>query len=286
MQSDCKQMLKNRIFLGHYQEKRHVSSISSYRDLIVVNNTERDLKKLLDSIKLRIRFYNPESWIGITDSKMVGTPAGHCLWTEIEELPFGQYWFQIKSIKFRNNEVLLKIKSVRAMESGDQNEDNRKTLIDENSDINQIADNFKDLLLKWKDSTRTYILHFLSTEINKENIINTIKFTSLLLLSLVTGTFHGIKFLGVFTIRFMAEFTKFIHVATPIFFGIIEFFNKIVGGFYILLAMVWKDSTGKSRGNDMQAIQQEGWRRRQQPQQIRYTDEYEDDDYQNGSRRY
>lgn len=278
-------MLKNRIFLGHYQEKRHVSSISAYRDLIVLNNTERDLKKLLDSIKLRIGFYNPDAWIGITDSKMVGTPAGHCLWTEIDELPFGQYWFQIKSIKFRDNEVYLKIKSVRAMETGDQKVETK--LIDDSSDINQVAANFKELLLQWRDSTRNHFLHFLSNDITKENIINTIKFSSLLLLSLVTGAFHGIKFLGVFTIRFMAEFTRFIHVATPIFFGIIEFFNKIVGGFYILLAMVWKDSTGKSRGNDMQAIQQEGWRRRQQQQQIRYTDEYDDGDYQEDQgRRY
>lgn len=283
MQNDCKQMLKNRIFLGHYQEKRHVSSILAYRDLVVLNNTERDLKKLLDSIKLRIGFYNPESWIGITDSKMVGTPAGHCLWTELEELPFGQYWFQIKTIKFRNNEVYLKIKSVRAMESGDQKEEIK--LIDESSDINQVAANFQELLLRWRDSTKAHFLHFLSNDITKENIINTIKFTSLLLLSLVTGAFHGIKFLGVFTIRFMAEFTRFIHVATPIFFGIIEFFNKMVGGFYILLAMVWKDSTGKSRKNDMQAIQQEGWRRRQQ-QQIRYTDEYEEDDNYQENRRY
>lgn len=278
MQKDCKQMLKNRIFLGHYQEKRHVSGILAFRDLIVLNNTERDLKKLLDSIKLRIGFYNPESWIGITDSKMVGTPAGHCLWTELEELPFGQYWFQIKSIKFRHNEVYLKIKSVRAMESGDQKEETK--LIAESSDINQVAANFKELLLQWRESLKTHCLHFLSNDITKENIINTIKFTSLLLLSLVTGVFHGIKFLGVFTIRFMAEFTRFIHVATPIFFGIIEFFNKIVGGLYILLAMVWKDSTGKFRRNDMQAIQQEEWRRRQHQQQIRYTDEYEDENYQ------
>lgn len=278
MQNDCKQMLKNRIFLGHYQEKRHVSSISSYRDLIVLNNTERDLKKLLDSIKLRIGFYNPELWIGITDAKMIGTPAGHCLWTELEELPFGQYWFQIKSIKFRQNEVCLKIKSIRAMESGDHQKEESK-LVDNSSDINQIAASFNELFLQWRDSTKAHFLRFLSNDITKENIINTIKFTSLLFLSLVTGAFHGIKFLGVFTIRFMAEFSKFIHVATPIFFGIIEFFNKIIGGFYILLAMIWKDSTGKLRTNDMQAIQQESWRRRQHQQQIRYRDVYEDEDY-------
>lgn len=40
MQTFCKQMLKTRIFLGHFKEKRYVSNINEYRDLIIINPNE------------------------------------------------------------------------------------------------------------------------------------------------------------------------------------------------------------------------------------------------------
>ena len=44
-----------------------------------------------------------------------------------------------------------------------------------------------------------------------------------------------------FTLRFIREMGIFMHNATPFFQTILGFFEKLVGGFYLLIAMVYRD---------------------------------------------
>jgi hypothetical protein len=44
----------------------------------------------------------------------VGAPAGHAVWVKLHNLAFGHYWFQIKKVKFDDdNEMILHLKCVR-----------------------------------------------------------------------------------------------------------------------------------------------------------------------------
>ena len=45
---------------------------------------------------------------------LVGTPAGHALWVKLSDIAFGQYWFQIKQVKFvEGKEFYLRLKCIR-----------------------------------------------------------------------------------------------------------------------------------------------------------------------------
>lgn len=50
-----------------------------------------------------------------------------------------------------------------------------------------------------------------------------------------------------------------------------ELFSKIIGGFYILIAMIWKDSIGAPRRIPVNAIEPN---RRRQQKAIRYNNNY------------
>uniref|UniRef100_A0A7G3B7R5 Uncharacterized protein n=2 Tax=Lutzomyia longipalpis TaxID=7200 RepID=A0A7G3B7R5_LUTLO len=68
----------------------------------------------------------------------------------------------------------------------------------------------------------------------------------------VVSTFHAVRAIGEFGLRFMAETRRCFNTLMPLFLGIIDFFTKIVGGFYMLIAMIWRDSInlrGAGRNN-------------------------------------
>lgn len=45
----------------------------------------------------------------------------------------------------------------------------------------------------------------------------------------------------------MEEFSKLMHVMMPFLLRCLDLINKAIGGFYILIAMVWRDSIGSNR---------------------------------------
>lgn len=95
-------MLKTRVFLGQYQEKRFVDAVKNYRDLIVINHTEREVIRDFEAVRDRVlREYGGTQqvvWFGYTSASMIGAPSGSCIWTELNEsIPFGEYWFQVRT---------------------------------------------------------------------------------------------------------------------------------------------------------------------------------------------
>lgn len=245
----CKQMLKTRVFKGSYQERRYVESLQGYRDLIVLDSCEHELKNDLKYIHHRIsNFYrNPELWLGVTLPDMVGAPAGTCIWTDVEGNPFGKYWFQIRTIRFRTNEVYIKVKPLRSVSGDALSTGNVGSQAENDHNISMeglTKENIVNLLLSWKRAISTGLMNFLWNDINRENIVAAIRFTFLLFLSILAGSFELIKHLGVFSIRFFAEARLLLHTATPIILKIIELLGKVIGGFYILIAMIWRDLTG------------------------------------------
>lgn len=255
----AKQMLKNRIFLGNYIEKHFVDKLQIYKDLVQLNKSENilidDITKVLQRIQ---NFYNCNKqlsdniWIGYTNPNMIGSPLmGHCIWTTFDNdnndiLPFGQYWFQIKSIKFTDQSIEIELKTLRSV---GETFSTTSFIADSGNVIEYLNDtftnvNWKELLISWRQAINQNAFRFLSEEVTIENIKKCIRLIGLMIVLIFSGLLQLTKYLGEFTLRFIQEFTKFIHVATPIMITIVNTMGKIVGGLYILLAMMWRDAFG------------------------------------------
>ncbi|XP_053949448.1 uncharacterized protein LOC128857728 [Anastrepha ludens] len=293
LQSLCKQLLKSTFFRGYYEERRFVDAVSDYRDIVGLHCSERDVERLLLDIKCKLQLFyqnSPKVWIGITHGACMGIiPKKYTLntniWLQLQEVAFGQYWFSVKSVRFRKNEVLLKLKVVRAVEPETRFErissshfhtptlshasntsalavkDSAKTLQStpqheelasrsnvENPEVMQIDyEDFVNVLRGWGATIKHTVYDFISNDINKDNIKDFLQFLGLVVVSLLTGSVVAIKYLGNFALRFMFEFTRFTQVMTPIILKLIDVINKIVGGFYILVAMIWKDAFMKKK---------------------------------------
>ncbi|XP_020818586.1 uncharacterized protein LOC110191926 [Drosophila serrata] len=273
MQSLTKQLYKSRLFRGHYLERCLVEQVGGYRDVVVLQRSERELEKLLHNSAGQLRmFYQrfvPNMWVGVTSGsygsyKHTSDPGQleTCIWTELSDLAFGEYWFSIKTIRFRDQEVQLKLKMVRAVEPeplvpprrslslnrSSHNNSKAITSGDGLSPSDKVADqvqlglnDFLAVLQQWGDGVKQTVYDFMANDVNKRNIMGTIRFLGLLIFSALGGAAMALRFLGVFAVRFLFELSRFTHTATPIVFKVLEFLNKIVGAIFILLTMIWKD---------------------------------------------
>ncbi|XP_030374055.1 uncharacterized protein LOC115623714 [Scaptodrosophila lebanonensis] len=276
MQSLIKQLYKSRLFRGFYIGRCYVDQVEGYRDVIALQRSERELEKQLLSSASKLQlFYQrfvPNMFVGITKGNMGSyTHTPHpsqldtCIWTELNDLAFGEYWFSIKTLRFRDQEVSLKLKMVRPVETELQQtrsisiatttKDMRASSSNlatsqpkaaaegtENQRQSEIGlSDFLAVLQQWGDGIKLTIYDFMANDVNKRNIVGTIRFLGLLIFSALSGAVVALRFLGIFTLRFLFELSRFTHTATPILFKIIEFINKIFGAFFILLTMIWKD---------------------------------------------
>ncbi|KAH8326125.1 hypothetical protein KR067_002123 [Drosophila pandora] len=280
LQSLTKQLYKSRLFRGYYVERCFVEEVGGYRDVVVLQRSERDLEKMLQNSAAQLQmFYRrlvPNMWVGITSGSYGSyTHTVHpgqletCIWTELSDLAFGEYWFSIKTLRFRDQEVQLKIKMVRAVEEETLATPRRSVSLNRSSPIKAIpaggepiqgetitesaeqiqlgmAD-FLAVLQQWGDGIKQTVYDFMANDVNKRNIVGTIRFLGLLIFSAVGGAAVALRFLGVFAVRFLFELSRFTHTATPIIFKLLEFLNKIVGAIFILLTMIWKDLVNRGQ---------------------------------------
>lgn len=301
LQSLCKKLLKSRFFRGYYEERRFVDAVGGYRDIIGLHRGERDLERLLLDIKCKLQIFyqhTQQVWIGVTHGAFMGiTPKKNTLdthiWIQLQEVAFGQYWFSIKSIRFRKNEVILKLNVVRNVETETRIErtqlstpalmyvsDASKSALIANDSVKLLKnapqlgedmvsnpimiqpevlqigyEDFVNVVRDWGTTIKHAVYDFMSNDVNKDNIKDFLQFLGLVVISLLTGSVVAIKYLGTFALRFMFEFTRFTQVMTPIILKVIEAINKIVAGFYTLLAMIWKDAFMKRKMIPTQQLQ-------------------------------
>ncbi|XP_034659859.1 uncharacterized protein LOC117895985 [Drosophila subobscura] len=273
MQSLTKQIFKSRLFRGYYLGRCFVEQIGDYRDVIALQRSERELEKLLltsaGQLQMFYQRFVPNMWVGISNGSLGNykhTPhhgqLETCIWAEMDDLAFGEYWFSIKTLRFRDQEVLLKLKTVRPVEPESQATPRRSISINRSTASNAIKSasesvaaesevtdqspqvglsDFLDVLRQWGEGIKQTTYDFMANDVNKHNIMGTIRFLGLLLFSIGGGAIAALRFLGIFSVRFLFELSRLTHTLTPILFRILEFLNKIVGAFFILLTMIWKD---------------------------------------------
>ncbi|ALC45893.1 CG4287 [Drosophila busckii] len=265
MQSLTKQLFKSQLFRGIYIKRCFVEQVGGYRDVVALQSSERDLgKQLLASATQLNMFYHrfvPGMWVGISKEsddiqKLSACQLETCIWTQLSNAAFGEYWFIIKTIRFRSHEIQIKLKIVREIQpesivstqcfvrskspcpTGTIWDDKKPDVgIEKDYQSRIVTPDFFALFRDWGQST----YEFMANDVNKPNIIRFIRFLGLLLLSIGSGIIVAIRFLGIFVVRFLFEFSRLTHAATPIVLSLIEFVNKIFGAFFILLTMMWKD---------------------------------------------
>lgn len=136
----------------------------------------------------------------------------YCLWVNLEQVPVGRHWFQISSIKFKDDEVLLKLKHLK--------------LIQINVNKSFQEPDFSVINLN---------------EIMKySNICEMIKFSFVVFMMLATFLVNALWYLGNYSLIMIHELSYVIQALTPIFLGTLEFFTKCVGGLYWLIYMLWR----------------------------------------------
>lgn len=222
----AKQMLKNSIFIGTYQEKRFVECLKEYRDVVTISNDETEFIENVIAVKKRLESEFDESvWIGITSPHGIGTPAGYNLWVELPIGIFGKYWFKVKTVDFLSDQIILKLTVLRAV----SNESNC------NSDI--------DLSLSLSDIqfwAKERIQYFYKDILTIKNVKNSIIFISLLLSTLVLSLISATKYILEYLLRLIDELSKLIRTLTPVIIHTINAFGRIVFGLFHLIAALFK----------------------------------------------
>lgn len=269
----AEQMLLNRIFMGEYQEKRYVSKLNTYKDLIVLNRQEKILCDDLATVKSHILTHMPAAWFGYTTPIEVDAPAVYCIWTTLNDtngmtqaadgspndasVGFGEYWFQIKGVHFVANGMEIRTTILRPIEASpaisigptistitQQMLEVDSSKIQQYVQANIVDVNWMQLFQQWQLSANQTAYRFISTEITWNNFVHCIKLFGVLLVAFVKWSCQFVHTLGEFTIRLIVELNKLLKTSTPIILAILNLCSKIVGGLYILLAMIWRDLFG------------------------------------------
>ncbi|KAI5646106.1 hypothetical protein NE865_01999 [Phthorimaea operculella] len=215
-----KDLLKSRIFLGRYMERRLSDPRVGYRDVVVISPAEVELKRDLAEAQHKLRSTSATVWIGITDGEPIGHP-GICIWTEIDNQPFGAFWFQIRSVKFREHEVIVTVKCIRHISESFLEVEpiltgsaKKKVAAPQSGQPDSTTNSTEAL-----SETYTEFKETLKSALSIRNVKEFVTFLCAFVIAVFTGTNAFVNFLG-----------------------FLDFLSKIVGGFYILVAMFFKPS--------------------------------------------
>jgi hypothetical protein len=182
---------------------------------------------------------------------------------------------QVKTIKFRFNEIQLKLKKLRPIQDSDTRTFAEKlratTQNNLPKDVNDddAMEQWKTLYHFWKREISAAAANLLSISVNRQTITETLRFVSLVIVSLFAGSTKIVKYIGIFAIKLVERTTWLAHVMTPFALGLLELISKVIGGLYLLIAMIWKDSIGARRPVPGNAI--EAGPHRRHPEAIRYN---------------
>ncbi|XP_063926190.1 uncharacterized protein LOC135139785 [Zophobas morio] len=235
----AKHMLKSSLFIGTFLEKRFVEPLNAYRDVIKVADDESDFIENLKAVKKRCaRFFFKDVWIGITEPSTIGAPAGYNLWVTLDEEVFGSYWYKIKNVEFRPNEVRVKVEVVRPVSR-------EKTPV-HNITPQQILEDvshsdIKGLGLKLNNFFKERFSDFFTETVTWENIKQTAIFLFLLVSALVTFFVHAIQYLLDYVLKLVHEMSGFVKVCSPIIISFMKLIMNTINGFYTLIAIMWRD---------------------------------------------
>ena len=80
------------------------------------------------------------------------------------------------------------------------------------------------------------------------NVTQLGKLCVVLMLAAVTGAVAGVKQLAQFSLKLLHELANLVDRSTPLALAALNMMGKIVGGAYLLIAMIWRDAVKKPAG--------------------------------------
>lgn len=243
-----------------------MEAIDRYRDVVVVDATEVAIIKQVKYVtKKSLKILPENSFIGLTntddDCKLyiasLGPTGGLGTSATQASHPFGRYWFQVCSINFiQNVGFCFDVNVVRPFSNLDNQTcwQCRQRVLQAKSEPAVKIDSINAALLDMKSRLGTVMGEVVSSagdpaswwvkirpHLSPANLWAFFKFLLVLLLALVAGLWSGIKQLANFMLKVLHELAFLVDRSTPFALGALNILSKVVGGFYLLVAMFWRD---------------------------------------------
>jgi len=249
--------LTGKLFSGWYTERRYVDAIERYKDVIVVDNVEADVIK-------QIRYAIRKSKKILAENCFVGLSVGNdeckvyvSLGMGVSQLThaFGHYWFHIRHLSFfPGTGFNLDVAIVRQFSDSDRLTcwecRQRSKEVPAPVHIDSISSAVVDIRTRLEPVINQFLVNYcnpktawsnMKPHINRGNFVGVFRFIAVLFLTLIAGTLALIRQLGGFSLRVVHELAFLVDRSTPFALGALNFISKIVGGFYLLVAMMWRD---------------------------------------------
>ncbi|KAF0313675.1 hypothetical protein FJT64_015811 [Amphibalanus amphitrite] len=231
-----KEKLQWTVFSAEYRERRHLDFLKSYRDVLVIDDVEKNaIKTFKEVIKHCKKEMDEDVWIGI--KKHADTVS---LFVELAEgTPFGHYWFLVRSVKYRSSDGLeMRIRCLREVCSSDGPTPDPAAP----GGGRPLTEWSRDDLVRWMTARVTALpwgeaAAFCRQIFSVAMVREVFRFITVLLLLLV----NCFKDVHLWLLRAVDTAGVFVQRCTPLATALLQFCLKIVGGFYILLARVWVD---------------------------------------------
>lgn len=221
----AKRLLKGKRFKGNYLEKRYAASLESYKDIIVVSAAEEHNFHMDCNIFMDI-CSTPFDWMAITNA-MTGNKEDYWIWTDLdqEDLPFGEYFFEVKSVKSIGRNTHVKLKLLTKAEDHHQHGDAINNAL---ANISLSDFEPKKVFL----STATFLR---SIEWNGAKIKQTIELLLFSIIYFITEIPNIIRYVGIFVLALVKELNNFIHVSTPLVMACLNIIQKTMGAIFMLV---------------------------------------------------
>lgn len=250
----AKHMLQGRYFVGRFQEKRYIKNINAYRDVVIISKEEKELIYDLEIVRERLRKVFTNSWIGITLPKTIGAPVGHCVWVELSEEVFGSYWYKVRSVKYRDNEVLLSVKAIRTVNtcddvtvtSADDISSNDAAVI---SAVKQNVGSDRPVIENIQNYFIEQCSYFFNNIATLPNLKSAITFVFIFIATIATVAAHILRHCPDYFLKLLRELTNLMKVISPIVIACVNGVVKIFGGLMILISMMFRSNSVPPAGN-------------------------------------
>lgn len=268
------QALENRQFIGDFTSKQYVSRLKQYKDVIILHPNETQLADDMCRLKQRIMDCDYRTWFGHSYTET----DDHCIYIELIDgdstltmpITFGEYRFEIFSLQTTRNAIEMKIRPISPIaRSGSIFADTTiGTFIENHQYVGEWLAKADVWAMEASRAIGPTLSRFYQNDVNWANVKHCIVLFGWFCIYAVNASIDFVKWLGDFSIRLIYALDKLLNTAKPIIFAILNLCGKIIGGAYLLLAMIWRDCFGRpthgriSMNRPRPAIQPYQWNRR------------------------
>ncbi|XP_042872801.1 uncharacterized protein LOC122253617 [Penaeus japonicus] len=244
---DC---LQGRFFSGWVGERRWVEHLGGYRDEVQVDEWETELNAQLNAIVRSIPgVVEGTKWINITPPS--ASEPCYSLWVLLGEAPSpGHYWFTVTGVAVQPQFGLrISLRILRSIhpqdyETAEVRRKRRKQLAsttEPGQELETISQHFQDWWEQAQQISWSRAWTAVSSTLTLTNIREAVRFTVVLVITLVVGLVAFLRESHHVVLRFVREAGIFFRNITPFLQSIMGFVEKLIGGFYLLIAMVYRD---------------------------------------------